>query len=320
MTFDFTEFTKCAQLVSLALDEDLRPGGDQTSEAIIPDDLNGSATLVARGSGILAGLPAVEVVMDMVGLMLSRDRPSETPANALPSQPEGKIGIHSLPPTYSMETFLEDSQSVSSGDQIARIGGPMRHILAAERTALNFLQHLSGIATLTSRFVEATSGLPCRILDTRKTLPAWRSLEKYAVRCGGGYNHRMGLYDGVLIKDNHLAALGGGPEAIRRSIQAAREKNGPNTSIEIEVENLELLKVALDYHPDIVLLDNMSLDQLREAVRRRNETAPKIQLEASGGISLENVRAVAETGVDRISVGGLTHSAPALDIALDYDS
>jgi nicotinate-nucleotide pyrophosphorylase (carboxylating) len=318
MTFDHTEFTNCAQLVSLALSEDVRPGGDQTSEAIIPDDLNGSATLVARGSGILAGLPAVEVVMDMVGMVL--DRLSETPAKALPSQPEGKIGIQFDPPTYSMETFREDSQSVSSGDQIARIRGPMRHILAAERTALNFLQHLSGIATLTSRFVEATARLPCRILDTRKTLPGWRLLEKYAVRCGGGSNHRMGLFDGILIKDNHLAALGGGPEAIGRSIRAAREKNGSTIPIEVEVENLELLSVALDCHPDIVLLDNMSLDQLREAVRRRNKTAPKIQLEASGGITLENVRAIAETGVDRISIGALTHSAPALDIALDYDS
>jgi nicotinate-nucleotide pyrophosphorylase (carboxylating) len=312
------EFSNCVRLVSLALREDLGPSGDRTSQAILPSDQKGSAVLMARGSGILAGLPVVDVVMDMVGMVISRGGPPHEAPFPFPMQPEGKVGLQVKPPTFTMEAFLEDGQSLSSGTLIARIEGPMRHILAAERSTLNFLQHLSGIATLTSRFVRAINGLPCRIFDTRKTTPGWRLLEKYAVRCGGGFNHRMGLYDGVLIKDNHLAALGGGADAIRHSIQLAREKNGPEIPIEIEVEDLNLLDVALACRPDIVLLDNMSPDQLKEAVRRRNDKAPQVQLEASGGITLENVRAAAETGVDRISVGALTHSAPALDIALDY--
>lgn len=277
---------------------------------MIPMHQNGAAYIVARSEGILAGLPAVTMVTERIpGWLFAYDHPGElTDKTAL--QPECE--------TASVQPLLEDGNTLHPGDHIGRIEGPMRKILAAERTALNFLQHLSGVATLTWRFVEATKGLPCRIFDTRKTLPGWRLLEKYAVRCGGGYNHRMGLFDGVLIKDNHLAALGGGPEAVRKSIHAAREMNDPEIPVEVEVESLDLLDIALACQPDIILLDNMSLDQLRGAVRRRNEKAPKIQLEASGGITLENVRAVAETGVDRISVGALTHSAPALDIALDY--
>jgi nicotinate-nucleotide pyrophosphorylase (carboxylating) len=193
----------------------------------------------------------------------------------------------------------------------------MQFILMAERIALNFLQHLSGIATLTRRFVDAVVGLPCQILDTRKTTPGWRLLDKYAVRCGGGHNHRMCLYDGILIKDNHLAALGGGKEAISKAGREAIKQRIHGT-MEIEVENLHCLDWAFLQIPDIILLDNMSPEQLREAVRRRNKIAPNVELEASGGITLDNVRAVAETGVDRISVGALTHSAPALDIALDY--
>jgi nicotinate-nucleotide pyrophosphorylase (carboxylating) len=314
------EFSNCVRLVSLALYEDLGRAGDRTSQTILPAEQKGSAVLVARGSGILAGLPVVDVVMDMVGMVLARGGPPHEAPFPFPMQPEGKVAFQVEPPTVTMEAFLEDGQSVTRGSRIARIEGLMRHILAAERSSLNFLQHLSGIATLTSRFVKAIDGLPCRIFDTRKTTPGWRLLEKYAVRCGGGFNHRIGLYDGVLIKDNHLAALGGGANAIRQSIQLAREKNGPEIPIEIEVENLNLLDVAFASRPDIVLLDNMSPDQLKKAVRRRNEKAPRIQLEASGGITLENVRAVAETGVDRISVGALTHSAPALDIALDYET
>jgi nicotinate-nucleotide pyrophosphorylase (carboxylating) len=196
----------------------------------------------------------------------------------------------------------------------------MRGILAAERTALNFIQHLSGIATQTKRYVDAAAGLACRILDTRKTTPGWRILEKYAVRCGRGHNHRLGMHDGILIKDNHLAALGGGTDAVTRAVAAARARFGTTLPIEIEVDTLEQLDRALAAGPDMILLDNMNPGQLREAVRRRNAAARGVLLEASGGVTLATVRALAESGVDRISVGALTHSVQALDIALDYDS
>jgi nicotinate-nucleotide pyrophosphorylase (carboxylating) len=194
----------------------------------------------------------------------------------------------------------------------------MRSVLSGERTALNFLQHLSGIATQTHRYVDAVAGLKCQVLDTRKTLPGWRLLEKYAVRCGGGHNHRVGLFDGVLIKDNHLRALGLGKKEIRTAVEAARRLHGPAVPVEIEVDNLAELDEALRCGPDIVLLDNMPPEPMREAVRRRDAVAPRVRLEASGGVTLATVRAIAETGVDRVSVGALTHSAPALDIALDY--
>ncbi len=194
----------------------------------------------------------------------------------------------------------------------------MRELLAGERTALNFLQHLSGIATLTQKYVDAVAGFPCQILDTRKTTPGWRVLEKYAVRCGGGHNHRMGLYHAILIKDNHLAALGGGPGAIRKALGLVRQRLGSSFPVEIEVDDLEQLNMALTCKPDMVLLDNMNVTDLQEAVQLRNALAPEVKLEASGGVTLDNVRAIAETGVERISVGALTHSAPALDIALRY--
>jgi nicotinate-nucleotide pyrophosphorylase (carboxylating) len=216
------------------------------------------------------------------------------------------------------ELKLTDGQRGEKGTELARVSGGVRTLLAAERTALNFLQHLSGIATLTRRYVDAVAGLPVQILDTRKTTPGWRLLAKYAVRCGGGHNHRMGLHDGVLIKDNHLAPFGSGPDAITKAVQAARAKVGHTVPLEIEVDTLEQLDAALAVRPDIVLLDNMTLDQMREAVRRRNAVAPEVKLEASGGVNLESIRGIAETGVDSISVGALTHSAPALDIALDY--
>jgi nicotinate-nucleotide pyrophosphorylase (carboxylating) len=316
MTFNDAESESCQHLATLALTEDLNPKPDsdqnlpvptdRTSKALIPPEQSGTAFIVARSKGVLSGMAAMEIVMETIPHWLF----------FFGDFPEAK---RSLAETPSTQRLMEDGNTIHPGDRIARVDGLMRCILAAERTALNFLQHLSGIATLTSRFVEAIKGLPCRILDTRKTIPGWRLLEKYAVRCGGGYNHRLGLYDGILIKDNHLAALGGGPEAIRQAVRAAREKNGPDVPVEVEVENLEMLEVALAFQPDIILLDNMSLDKLGEAVRRRNEISRKVKLEASGGITLDNVRAVAETGVDRISVGALTHSAPALDIALDYE-
>jgi nicotinate-nucleotide pyrophosphorylase (carboxylating) len=195
----------------------------------------------------------------------------------------------------------------------------MRSLLTAERTALNFLQRLSGVATLTHRYVEAVAGLPVKIFDTRKTTPGWRLLEKYAVRAGGGHNHRMGLHDGILIKDNHLAGLRIADTRLRIAQAIAAARAFPSAiPVEIEVEDLEQLDAVLPLRPDIVMLDNLDVSMLREAVQRRNAVAPQVQLEASGGVNLASVRAIAQTGVERISVGALTHSAPALDIALDY--
>jgi nicotinate-nucleotide pyrophosphorylase (carboxylating) len=288
-SFTPEELTACQRLIQLAFEEDLGSQGDITSRTVIPPDLQGKAAFVARAAGVVAGLPVVELAL-------------QTPQT----------------PLLRFEPLLADGTRVKPGEHIAVVAGLLEFILSAERIALNFLQHLSGIATLTRQYVDAVAGLPCQILDTRKTLPGWRLLEKYAVRCGGGHNHRMGLYDGILIKDNHLAALGAGKEAFGRLIRALARPGARSVPIEIEVDMLEQLDWALASIPDVILLDNMAPDLLREAVRRRNEKAPKILLEASGGVTLDNVRAIAETGVDRISVGALTHSAPALDIALDY--
>ena len=194
----------------------------------------------------------------------------------------------------------------------------MRSILIAERTALNFLQRLSGVATRTRAFVDAVAGLPTQILDTRKTTPGWRLLEKYAVRCGGGHNHRAGLYDGILIKDNHLAFLGAHGLSITQAVNAARDRFGRSVPLVIEIDWLYQLDEALASRPDVILLDNMGLEELRTAVARRYAQAREVLLEASGGVNLSTVRDIAATGVDRISVGELTHSAPALDIGLDY--
>ena len=194
----------------------------------------------------------------------------------------------------------------------------MRDLLVIERTVLNFLQRLSGIATLTARFAAEVAGTRAVILDTRKTTPGWRVLEKYAVRCGGGYNHRFGLYDAVLIKDNHLAWLADDGDPIGRAIRASREHAPEGTVVEIEVDTLDQLDRALECAPEIILVDNFGPEALAEAVRRRDARAPSVLLEASGGVTLETVR-LAATGVDRISVGALTHSAPALDIGLDFE-
>ncbi len=298
--FNRAEEKACRRLIELALEEDLGATGDITSKAVIPCDLSGRAVFVARAPGVVAGLPAAELVLQTVHTPLVKFQP-----------------------------VMEDGTRVNPGDRIALVSGLMEFILTAERTALNFLQHLSGIATVTRRYVDALAGLPCQILDTRKTIPGWRLLEKYAVRVGGGHNHRMGLYDGILIKDNHLAALGGGREALvqaAKSIAYFRAAEGgehvqakEKRAVAIEVDSLEQLDIALHCLPDIILLDNMNVKQLRRAVERRNEVDRRILLEASGGVSLQTVRAIAETGVDRISVGALTHSAPALDIALDYE-
>lgn len=290
MSFTAAEQSACEALVRLALDEDLAAAGDLTCAALLPATLQGQAAFVARSPGVVAGLPAAQLVFAR------------------------------LEPAVHFEARVADGTAVVPGTVLAVVGGPMTAILGGERTALNFLQRLSGVATNTAGYVAAVAGLPARILDTRKTTPGWRLLEKYAVRQGGGHNHRIGLYDGVLIKDNHLAALGTGADAVARAVQLARTRYGRSVPLEIEVDTLEQLEVALRHEPDIVLLDNMGPPLLREAVRLRNARVPDVLLEASGGITLENLRDVAATGIDRISIGALTHSARALDIALDYQS
>lgn len=276
------ETASCRQLVDLALAEDLGPFGDRTSRALIPANQIGSAAFVARSAGVVAGLPAAAMVCERL-----------------------RFNPH-----------VEDGTSVSRGTRLATVEGSLREIFAAERTALNFLQRLSGVATLTRRFVDAAAGFPARILDTRKTTPGWRLLEKYAVRMGGGTNHRLGLYDGILIKDNHLAGLGGD---VQLAVELARAAPGNETyPVEVEVDTLDQLEAALAARADIVLLDNMTPEMMRRAVLRRDAASPDTKLEASGGVTLATIGAIAETGVDRISVGALTHSAPALDIALDY--
>jgi nicotinate-nucleotide pyrophosphorylase (carboxylating) len=287
MPFTAAETANCRRLIDWALDEDLGTVGDLTSQATIPADLAGRVLFVARAPGVLAGMPAVELVMQAV---------------------DGDLMLQPL---------VADGSPVVSGQVLASAAGRMRSLLRVERTALNFLQQLSGISTRTRLYVQAVAGFRCQILDTRKTIPGWRLLAKYAVRCGGGHNHRMGLWDGMLIKDNHLAALGHQARAITRAVEAAR-REAPGVPVEVEVDTLEQLDEALGCRPDIVLLDNMPAELLREAVRRRNETTPGVLLEASGGVNLTTVRDLAASGVDRISVGELTHSAPALDIGLDY--
>lgn len=265
---------------------------DLTCTALVDPDATATIDVVIRREGVLAGVRVAELVFER------------------------------LDPTVSWQTLLQDGTVVTAGAVVARVSGSLRSLLIGERTALNFMMHLSGVATQTRRFVDAITGTKAVILDTRKTLPGWRLLEKYAVRCGGGTNHRMGLSDGVLIKDNHLAAwaVASGLEShsIAAAVRQARSRSLKEVSIEVEVDTLEQLCDALAGSPDIVLLDNMSPSQLRDAVKLRDELAESVRLEASGGITLVNVREIAETGVDRISIGALTHSAPALDIAFDW--
>jgi nicotinate-nucleotide pyrophosphorylase (carboxylating) len=290
ITWSDRETSSSELLVSLALGEDLADLGDLTSQAIIPVGLTGQAAFVSRCPGVVAGLPIVPIVFRSIG------------------------------PEITVETIVEDGATVQPGQRLALVTGPMRGLLAGERIALNFLQRLSGVATLTQSFVQAVAGTRARILDTRKTTPGWRALEKYAVRCGGGLNHRMGLYDDILIKDNHLAALIGAGTTISSAVQAARIFSKGKVPIEVEVDTLVQFYEALVCQPDMILLDNMSIADLQDAVRRRNAVAPQVLLEASGGVTLQGIPEIAATGVDRISVGGLTHSAPAMDIALDYEA
>ena len=282
-------------LLPIALAEDLELVGDITTTATIPSQARGSALLVARSPGVLAGLPVAERLAEEFELL------------------------------GDWRAFKGDGDRLEAGTIVARMAGPMRSLLTMERTALNFLQRLSGIATLTSRFVAAVAGTRAAIFDTRKTTPGWRALEKYAVRCGGGRNYRFGLYDAVLIKDNHLAWLRAaagpaGAEPIAGAVATARANVPAGTMVEVEVDTLEQLDAALRAGPDIILVDNLGPECMAEAVRRRDAVAPSIQLEASGGIKLATVGALAATGVDRISIGALTHSAPALDLAMDFET
>lgn len=289
IVFDSATQQSAEHLIELGLQEDLRERGDLTCQSTIPEDLVASVNIVSRQTGVLSGLVVIPAVFKR------------------------------LPGSVTWTLHLQDGDGVSRGSLVATISGPVRSLLIGERTVLNFLTHLSGIASRTAEFVRAVEGTKAVILDTRKTLPGYRLLQKYAVRCGGGTNHRMGLYDGVLIKDNHLAARGDAScaSAVADARSFLKAQHLP-PEVEIEVDSLEQLRDALAQKPDIVLLDNMAPSQLAEAVTIRNQESPATRLEASGGVTLETVRAIAETGVDRISIGGLTHSSPALDLGFDW--
>ena len=266
-------------IVARALAEDIGPG-DITTAATVAPDAECRAEIVAKAEGVIAGLGVARLVFGM------------------------------LDPQIEFHEVVADGGRVSEGVTVARLSGNTMAVLAAERTALNFLQRMSGIASLTAEYVEAAEGTEARVIDTRKTAPGLRLLDKYAVRMGGGRNHRVGLFDGVLIKDNHLRAAGGVGEAVRRARKAAHHL----VKVEVEVQTLEEVEEAVAAGADVVLLDNMELDDIRQAV---DLVSGRCEIEVSGGVTLETVRALAECGVDYISAGALTHSAPALDLSLE---
>lgn len=322
MNQDFTQLSWSAQIeedlrriVRLAVFEDLDRAYDWTTVALVPEGATAVANVVARQAGTIAGLAAASIVLDEMDIKAQ------------------------------WQPRVSDGEQVAAGTVLATISGAARDLLTSERIVLNLLGRLSGIATLTRQYVDAIAETRAHIYDTRKTTPGWRRLEKYAVHCGGGRNHRTGLFDAVLIKDNHLAlgkqlsstSLRDGipatesqakftpAEAVlraRRFVQEslAGDPRAVSMIVEIEVDSLEQLAQVLPANPDIVLLDNMSPAMLREAVTLRNQLAPSIELEASGGVNLKTVRGIAETGVERISVGALTHSAVSLDVALDWQT
>ena len=274
------------EIIDRALAEDLVKG-DVTTDALIPADRRGTGLIVAKKEGILAGINIAKQV------------------------------FHRVDPELKVEVLLEDGAGVKPGSKVANVSGSVASILAAERVALNFLQRLSGIASETKRYVEAVKGLPVRIMDTRKTTPGLRSLEKHAVKVGGGENHRMNLGDGILIKDNHLAALRSQGLNIKQIVARARQNSPQRLPVEVEVATASEALEAAEAGVDIVMLDNMSLEDMRKAVKSIHG---RVLVEASGGITLDNVRAVAETGVDFISIGALTHSVTALDISLELEA
>jgi len=270
--------THIEELISMALAEDLAGGVDITSVATIGADQVGVAEYRLREAGVVSGIPVAIAVLNRLGIT-------------------------------DIETPVSCAHETQAGTVVLNARGNVRALLLAERTTLNFLTHLSGISTLTRRWVDAVAGTKCQVRDTRKTTPGWRVLEKYAVRMGGGTNHRMSLSDAALIKDNHIVAAGG----VLKAFEMVRSQY-PSAEIEIEVDNLEQLHEVLAGNPDLIMLDNMSVAQCREAV---SIVAGRTKLEASGGLSLENAAAYAQTGVDYIAVGALTHSAKTLDIGLD---
>ena len=287
MSDDLQGLTRAAvvAIVDRALDEDA-PWGDVTSEAAIPSDARATARLVSRVTGVFAG-----------GMPL-------------------ELAFTRAEPTLSVERHLTDGDALAPGTLIATISGSARGILRGERVALNLAQRLSGVATLTSHYVEAVAGIPVRIVDTRKTTPGLRILEKAAVRAGGAHNHRFSLSDAVMLKDNHLAVLSAQGLDLTESIRAVRSRIPHTTHLEVEVDRLDQLAAVIAAEPDTIMLDNFTLDDLRAGVAL---VAGRAIVEASGGVSLDTVRAIAETGVDVISVGALTHSAPALDLGLDIE-
>lgn len=270
--------------IKLWLEEDIGMG-DVTTMTTIPADRQSKAIIHLKDNGIIAGLPVAEAVFALVDERLR------------------------------FEPKVQEGQAARYGTVLAEVTGSTRSILLGERLALNLMQRMSGIATRTRQFVDALQGLPVRLVDTRKTTPGHRLLEKYAVRVGGGHNHRFGLYDAVMIKDNHIKGAGGIAEAIR----SARAQIPHTMKIEVEVESMEHLEQALAAQPDIIMLDNMTPEQMREAVVRMKSQAPHILVEASGSVTLESIHSIASTGVDVISVGRLTYSVQALDISLDLN-
>ncbi|MEV7094734.1 carboxylating nicotinate-nucleotide diphosphorylase [Amycolatopsis sp. NPDC051045] len=271
------------RVVTTALGEDLRYGPDATTASTVPAAATSVAELTPRVDGVVAGLPVALAVFDVV-----------------------------LGPDYEVLARREDGDRLVAGEPALVLRGPVRGLLTAERTALNLLCHLSGVATATAAWVSEVDGTGCAIRDSRKTLPGLRLLQKYAVRCGGGANHRLGLGDAVLIKDNHVVAAG----SVTAALAAARA-HAPELPCEVEVDSLSQLEEALAASADEVLLDNFSPEECRRAVVRRDEVSPKTRLESSGGLTLDRGRAYAESGVDYLSVGGLTHSSPALDLGMD---
>ena len=284
-------------LTRLAIREDLDRGMDLTTMAIVPGNVAGRAEVVARVSGVAAGLNLLEAI------------------------------VSEFDCSVEWEALLQDGERFTSQQPLLTLRGDARDLLTSERTILNFLGRLCGIATLTRQFVEKIRGTKANVFDTRKTTPGWRRLEKYAVLCGGGCNHRMGLFDGILIKDNHLASravkagvvLDAG-EAVRQAYQflEGMPSEGDRPFVEVEIDSLSQLASALEARPDIVLLDNMNCDQLTECVQLRDRMNPSVELEASGGVNINTISAIAATGVERISVGALTHSAINLDLGLDW--
>lgn len=292
MDFDRTLIRAARKVVKTALAEDLGEAGDVTSCLTVPEDATAVGIYEFREAAVVVGVRVVEEVCRQVS---------------------GDIAV---------DVLKFDGDRVAPGEVAIRIEGPARAILAAERTSLNFLTHLSGVATLTRRYVDAVAGTEAQIFDTRKTIPGLRLLEKYAVRCGGGVNHRIGLYDQVLIKDNHLAVICArcGEEGLVAELKRVRREIPPDILMEVEASDLREVKAAAEAGADIVMLDNMTLDAMREAVAlvKARGGRPPI-LEASGGVNLGTVKAIALTGVDRISVGALTHSAPSVDISLEIE-